>query len=59
MSSDRVEHREGGDLRIRFEDSDGETIWTRLYQRGFWDLRTQKGEIRAGGNAAGEEAVDQ
>lgn len=37
--------REGGDLLVRFDDPDGETIWTGLYQRGFWDLRTQKGEI--------------
>ncbi len=37
--------REEGDLRVRFRDSEGEVLWSSVYERGFWESRTKKGEI--------------
>lgn len=36
--------REAGDLRVRFRDDD-ETVLALIYERGFWQSRTKKGEI--------------
>jgi len=37
--------REDGDLRVRFRDSDDEVLWSSFFERGFWESRTEKGEI--------------
>lgn len=37
--------REDGDLRVRFQDSDGGVLWSSFFDRGFWESRTKKGEI--------------
>jgi len=42
----QVVPRDDGDLRVRFADDDGETIWSEIYERGFWESRTHKGEIK-------------
>lgn len=37
--------REEGDLRVRFTDADNEVLWSAVYDRGFWESRTSRGEI--------------
>ncbi|WP_256394211.1 hypothetical protein [Natronoarchaeum rubrum] len=37
--------REEGDLRVRFRDDDDEVLWSSVFDRGFWESRTKKGEI--------------
>ena len=37
--------REEGDLHVRFRDTDGEVLWSSVFERGFWESRTKKGEI--------------
>jgi hypothetical protein len=43
---------DGGDVLVRFTDAEDERIWTKSFERGFWDSRTTKGEI--GNNLARE-----
>ncbi|MFA9518549.1 hypothetical protein ACERIT_15265 (plasmid) [Halopenitus sp. H-Gu1] len=37
--------REDSDLRVRFQDDEGEVLWSSFFERGFWESRTKKGEI--------------
>lgn len=37
--------REDGDLRVRFRDDESDVLWASVYDRGFWESRTKKGEI--------------
>jgi hypothetical protein len=38
--------REDGDLRVRFRDETDEVLWSSIFERGFWESRTKKGEIK-------------
>lgn len=38
--------REQRDLRVRFVDKSDDVLWSAIYDRGFWESRTKKGEIK-------------
>lgn len=37
--------REQADLRVRFRDAEDDVLWSGVYDRAFWESRTNKGEI--------------